>query len=842
MIQEKIQDYFNKFSALKVLFFFDENEEFLEEVKGLTTPDVKVVYWEHNPFQLKYQLTQELKDQKVFLYLAIPQPTSQEAYHKFPLMGLLLANKELRLDDVGTFMEEFGLQRHQKAIVSKYIKELKYVGVQAVCRPVLTSGNFQEKDLQQALISAFLKSKKKENWSVLVARILLLGQESKKEDFKKFSNKVKANQLETLVLDKIAFHTGCSLEELSQQNCIKAGQSVLYNVMTQDIRKQKGDPYVALKIEDTGRLTVINQLWQEIDADASLSTAFKTLLVTLGQSIQGAQLVKCYGSNASFGYYTNDLVWEVIIQLQDNLQSDALNSLKAIENLDLQQEIIETQKQCIRFLRQVVKTFVAIDAIETYTLNSAEDYIQTYSNSWYKIDTNYRRSISCLNDLDRAEVNSHLDIEAIQLQLNECYEKHTDQLNRDWLRCAHEIEFDYNKIQVPKQYNFYDTEVAPIDQKVVVVISDALRYEAGIELLSKMHGDTKNTAEIRHMLASIPSKTNVGMAQLLPGEKTFNNGKILSDQISTESTYRTKVLQTYKPNAQAVQYENVIAASRNEIRELFKNDLVYVYHDVIDSTGDARKSERRTFDAVIDAVAELEKFIKLLHSSYNVANVLITADHGFLYTDKKIVDKDLEKIEIDSLISHNRYFVTEKPYEKELGYTIPLRNTTAFNDDLYVTVPFSVNRYRKAGVGHQFVHGGASLQELLVPLIVSSRKRVEFAKKVNPLLLNKGKLRVVSNILKFNILQENEVSRMEKERSISIALYKESQVASNVVELSLNSTSESPGDRLTNIELITNSEAENEGVLKLKIFDIEDMLNPLIEELVQNNTLIQADF
>jgi hypothetical protein len=30
--------------------------------------------------------------------------------------------------------------------------------------------------------------------------------------------------------------------------------------------------------------------------------------------------------------------------------------------------------------------------------------------------------------------------------------------------------------------------------------------------------------------------------------------------------------------------------------------------------------------------------------------------------------------------------------------------------------------------------------------------------------------------------------------------------------------------------------------LKLKVFDDEDNLNPLIEELVQDNTLIKSDF
>ena len=69
----------------------------------------------------------DLKDQKVVLYIPMAHPNNQDAYHNFPLMGLLLANKELQLDNVGGFMEDYGLQRHQKALVSKYMKELNNV-------------------------------------------------------------------------------------------------------------------------------------------------------------------------------------------------------------------------------------------------------------------------------------------------------------------------------------------------------------------------------------------------------------------------------------------------------------------------------------------------------------------------------------------------------------------------------------------------------------------------------------------------------------------------------------------------------------------------------------------
>ena len=67
MIQEKANQYFSNFPALKILFLFDETQEFLEDVQGIETSEFKVVFWENNPFILKYQLTHELKDEKVLL-------------------------------------------------------------------------------------------------------------------------------------------------------------------------------------------------------------------------------------------------------------------------------------------------------------------------------------------------------------------------------------------------------------------------------------------------------------------------------------------------------------------------------------------------------------------------------------------------------------------------------------------------------------------------------------------------------------------------------------------------------------------------------------------------------
>lgn len=842
MIAEKTKQYFANFPALKMLFLFDEAQEFLEEVQNIQSPDFKVVFWENNPFVLKYQLTHELQDQKVLVYVNLPQPNTQEAYQNFPLMGLLLANKELQLDNVGAFMEEFGLQRYQKSMVAKYMSELKYAGVKEVVKPILLSGNFQEKELQQGLLSAFLKYKNVENWGVLIAKLCILAQNTNEAAFKRVQQKIKSTKLQEIITNKVKQLIGYQLKAITAAEFLQAAKMVFYNYTMQQVRVVKTDVYAALKITETNQLTAINQFWQVVENNQLVAKDFQELLNTVQESIKGAQLVTTYGVGANYSYYSNPITWAILNALQDTILNTDKNTFSILENLVLQQEINGVPKETIRFLRNVLKTNTAIANTKDYILNTPEEYINYYTNTGYKIDTSFRRAILLFNEIDIAEVPTTIALDKIKNHLNDAYNTHVEKLNKHWLQSLNRVDFNYKTIATPKQYDFYNTEVAEVHQKLVVIISDALRYEVGEELLSKMHGDTKNTAEIRHLLASIPSKTNIGMAQLLPGEKQFNDGTILSDAITTASTNRTKILKTYKPNAEAVQFRDVKNEKEALNRVLFKKDLVYIYHDVIDAIGDKRVSESRTFESVKTAIAELTRFIKLLHSSYAVTNVLVTADHGFLYTDKKIEDKELESLPKDALISHNRFFTTKENIAHELGYTFPLKNTTAFNDEVFVNIPFSVNRYRKAGVGHQFVHGGASLQELITPLIISSRKRIEVARKVNPTLLNKGKLRVVSNILKFNVLQENEVSRLEKERTILIGLYKETTLATNLVEIVLNSTSEAPSDRLSNIELILNAAAVNESVFKLKVFDKEDQLNPLIEELVTNNTLLGQDF
>lgn len=845
MIQEKVEGYFERFTELRILFFFDEARDHEEEVKGLELKDIHIEYWENNHFTLKCKLIDDLSSTKVLLYLPIKQPTTKNDFQNFPLMGLLLANKELQLDNVGVFVEEHQLQNRHKTLVSKYIKELKYAGVQEVCKPILNASNFEEPVLQRALMSSFLNFKSIEHWTILVGKLLILSNANESKELQRITKKLKDLNFEDVVIRHIHETTGTAIQTIDSANLLHVAKAVLYNKLTQTMGVSKtADPYATLKIDDATQITRLNQLLQEVDRQPQLKLAFDSLLEKVSKDIKGSKLIEVYGEEANFAEFNAEMVWTILSKIQSHIATAPSEIIKKLETLSLQTNLPLVVQQVLKYSIQVAKVHQYVNEVTSYVLDTTEDYVHWYTKELYKVDSSYRRAILIKKSIDDTEIPSHFEIDDVQAALNATYDKHTDTLNREWLKCLNHFNFDYSKINIPKQYDFYKTEIADKEQKVVVIISDALRYEAGYELLSQMHGDPKNTAEIRYMLASIPSKTNVGMAQLLPGKSfEFNGGDIKIDSVSASSTYRSKILESSNPVSMAIQYAALNGMGRPEIREIFKNDIVYVYHDVIDSTGDDRASERRTFDAVKECIEELKKLVKLLHSSYNVAKVYITADHGFLYNDKKIEDKDQEQLpSIDVVLSHNRYYATTEVSRPDLGYSIPLSATTKFKDDLYITIPFSVNRYKKSGPGHQFVHGGGSLQELIVPLIESSRKREKVTRKINPLLLHKGNLKIVSNILKLNILQENEVSRLEKERIITIGLYKDAVIMSNQVEILLNSTSESPSERLSAVELILNGEAANESFLKLKIFDKEDMLNPIIEERAENKTIISNDF
>jgi uncharacterized protein (TIGR02687 family) len=846
VLQDKITSYYSKYPELRVLFIFDPDGESREEVEALEPNGYLKVFFENNPFNLKLKFHNEWADEKILLYLPVKRPETHEEYLRFPLLDLLTANRELRLDDVGEIMEEFKLKPMHRSLVEKYKRELKYTSVQKVAAQVLQPGNFEEKALTKALISAFLRFQKPENTELLLAKMLTLGLKGEEIELSRFRNKITENKLmETLDL-WVREYFGESLGELSEERIKHLAAKLKYNAITAGMDCSENDPYSPLKINDSFKLNNLLSIKEQALFYPAVREKFADVLEKLTKQVHEYKLVEIYGVHGSFAWLNTPLVSEMQGAAVKKMAVDPLAEMPLLERIFTWEGLKDNVLHINNFLFNTAQTLQQIKQVTNTVLDSPVEYIEKYTSDWYKIDTGYRKAVYAFAKAEFTG-NIHVDLyKNTKDNLETAYLNFIGKTNREWLKCLSERNFDFAALNVPLQYNFYQTEIAPLEQKVAVIISDALRYEVAAELLKQIYKESKSEAHLNYCLASIPSTTAIGMTNLLPGNSfEMTDSKITVDGVSSEAQYREQILQTAKPDSRVIAFTQLKDLPEKDKREIFKSPVVYIYHDVIDAIGHKRASEHQTFDSVENsALRELSKAVKYIISTLGVSKVLVTADHGFVYNDRKIEEKDFEPdipgdANLDSM--KNRYGISKTTVQPESGYCVPFSRMNKIKSDSFVLIPDGVNRYHRSGAGTRFVHGGGSLQELVVPVIEIRKRYEKVQQKVNPVLLTTN-LMVVSNTLKIQILQENPVSGTERERTINIGLYDGNDLVSNFEEILMKEVSEQPSKRIFSVILLLLPGQAGKSRFTLRVFDPEDPLNRLIEKDIENSTLYGTEF
>jgi hypothetical protein len=226
----------------------------------------------------------------------------------------------------------------------------------------------------------------------------------------------------------------------------------------------------------------------------------------------------------------------------------------------------------------------------------------------------------------------------------------------------------------------------------------------------------------------------------------------------------------------------------------------------------------------------------------NVHNVVVTADHGFIYNDIRFEEKDKHSVDEPCIEKKTRYYLTNSTMEVEGIAKFPLEKVSAItaSSPTYVAVPFGTNRLAASG-GYSFAHGGAALQEMLIPVIKSSLRITEKTEKVGVSLMNHN-LNMVSSRLKFQLIQSEAVSMTVMERKVACQVFNGDEPVTSEKELLLNSTDAANLNNRVFEVTLNLSKSVSSSVLQLRIYDVEDKLNPLIKETVKNNTMIEQDF
>lgn len=347
-----------------------------------------------------------------------------------------------------------------------------------------------------------------------------------------------------------------------------------------------------------------------------------------------------------------------------------------------------------------------------------------YTTEYYKMDTFYRlfhrsygRSLKTYHE-KLHDLFSHVMEKAEGLYKN----WFLGQLGENWSKvCAEEIE-RYGKIlEVPQQEEFYKSKVKNADNRVFVIISDALRYEVAADLADQLRRETKSQVDLSSMQGIFPTITKFGMAALLPHEKLSvelqgNVVEVFADGQSTESNYRDRILKTDREDSVALKYTDLVTAKRLERSAWVKSkNVVYIYHDTIDEA--SHTSDTLVFPACDDAIEEIKNIVRIITSDFGGINIMITADHGFLYTYSPLNEDDKADKEgfKNRIVEYGRrYAIMMKDSKPEyLQYVKFLGGNTDFE----AYAPKENVRIKMNGGGLNYVHGGISLQELCVPLI-----------------------------------------------------------------------------------------------------------------------------
>ena len=348
-----------------------------------------------------------------------------------------------------------------------------------------------------------------------------------------------------------------------------------------------------------------------------------------------------------------------------------------------------------------------------------------YTSDYYRMDQYYRQFHLCFQR-SLKESNPDLDdlFKSVTEQVEGLYTHwFLDGLGQNWTTaCAENLEQYGHILEIPQQEDFYNTRIRPADNRIYVIVSDAFRYEVAAALAEDLQREMQCKVSLSSCEGMFPTVTKFGMAALLPHKKLSavlrENGTlaVLADGQPTDAGYRDGILKSTNPNSVALKYDDLIVLKREERQALVRGmDVVYIYHDAVDKA--SHTSDSAVFTACDEAIGQIKNMMKIIVNYFGGTNILVTADHGFIYTYSPLREDDKvdrttpshQDVEVD-----RRYLIVQKGVRPD--YLLPVKfMDQASGLDAYA--PRDYVRIKKRGGGLNFVHGGISLQEMVVPVL-----------------------------------------------------------------------------------------------------------------------------
>lgn len=853
VLQKKIYDYFERDTELKVLFIFQNSVDMFttaELESAEWKPGYRYVDFKSDWFTVKYHLDNDWQNDKVVIFCHQDSPLKKKSLQaSFPLMDVLAANMEYHSQDYAAFMQQYGLPTNDLQLVrfvERNVISLQSDKMLRIFMPYYQDGSITHDIMVRGFISNFMGAHNILDWDSIILKVLLYGRECESGKQRIFYVRLRACKDAQEALGKhLTDIFGVSYNDDTKEKVAHIVKVFKYNAIVQNLAPVAADNYKQTRITDSVALQHMNRILEMALSKEKTTEALTELFDELGSEVRDADIIRWYGTEANY-YYLPEALCVPIIKtlLEEKIETEPAEVVNRIEELMLKHSDNSMMTAVMDYAVIVARLYEKALAIGSLTLNTADEYVMRYESDYCFIDQYYRQANETYFGID--PTNELFDtVQKVKRCLDQNYSKLCNRINLEWTKCLKETG-GIGEVHLLRQYNFYDEKIKSVQKKVAVIVSDALRYEVAQELIGEL-AKSRHIASLKPAIAMLPSETKYCKPSLLPHRelKLYGKGEVqdmaVDDHILDTTQKRSEHLQVYRDGAVCVPFETVAEYNQEKNREIFKHPLVYIFHDVIDKTGHDGNA-KQIVNSCREAINELKKMIPKIHASYNVTEVYITSDHGFLFNDIMFADKDKHKIEEDCLERSTRYYLTKSKDEVSGVVKFPLGEVSGMVnvDDVMVAVPMGTNRFAAPSGGYMFTHGGAALQELIIPLITSRQERDDNKQPVGVMILDR-RLSMQASRLRFKMLQTEAVSMDMKERQIRVALYHNDVPVTPVKDILLDKTDPSLDNRKIQVDLTLNKNIDAK-VLQLKVFDATDELNPIIKENVTNNTLIENDF
>lgn len=697
-----------------IIFWFDEpgyfKNQITEDQNGYG--EVKVLIYQNNPFTVKVKLEVEDTESNYLIYCQMKRPEDGNNW----LEDMLLYSEEYYADNVALTMRRLGLSSPMlRDVVEKHLSFFaSQERTDALKKKVPLNDSLSPEDMEYAMVSYLVKNPDYFNKIDFILKELILD----KEDHPKYQL-LKKYGLTDFLWDQI----GKAYSYSGEEDIGKLADSFLLTSVSTKIGFPIETPVLksmlmSANTEDAeifvSSVLMPDKRYRDFEAEVYKKLKINELIASKGiDSLKSCDV---------FAEFDEFIIHSILISLS-----------KGSYDYDAYLRVISDYRRSSRWYPDFeteysfILSFIHFEKDISMPIEqgkNSEYYIEHYTKEYYRIDRDYRHVLSDYDALTDVSDEEQILVD----QTDNQYEtKYLAVLGPAFTKSLKDREPDYSFGKYSLSKDFYRKRLNYPAKKQFVIISDALRYEVGVDLVEALNHAEKNYGHVSldAQITTLPSITMFGMASLLPNQEISYKDKavLVNSKPTTTTEQRSAILSGWKDSACAIQYDEIMKMNRTQLRDFMKDKtLVYIYHDTIDNAGE--HDENHVFTACKKAIEDIVALVNRLYQHLMISNYIITSDHGFIYRNKKIDDSaKYQSLSYMGLDVYSQRYAILHDDKTTLSDTVRFSMSYLGDCNDYVAVPYGYDFFRKPGGGIQYIHGGASLQELVTPVITLSQMR-----------------------------------------------------------------------------------------------------------------------